>query len=410
MKIRRICTLFLVFALMLAGTVSAVSADKNRGYKGDKLEIDPLAEDFLNAKYAPSGDSGVEVAKIKVSVGDGVYDNIIITNYVQIDGDIGNEATVLFTGQSLAADFYKDLCVYLAQQGKNVYVIDRREVNVPASETDLTFMENWTVEKTLDDYSKGIRFVRYHVAGLNGSHVSHVKVAGIGHSLGGTLMTAYSGNSASGRLDKRVIVDTIPLYNPAETDLIEGQRAYCQEVRASMAEGVYYADNMKNMIGLGGLALQSPDEICFMQPVPGYSLTNLQVFRIAAGMTYANMDYPYTPNYHYWTMDSSYMWGVPLSYVDEQALLQNVVMEGGAVPYSPSSLDLHMSELMIGDKRINPRNLKNAEYIGFEGGFGYYGEYAFIQAGRPTQVIEKVGHGAIFSSEEVQKAIAVSVE
>lgn len=405
MKRKGILAIFVAALLLFAGLplISAAKAVECQGV--DQSLLDAMSE----TESAPVGDTGVVMTQFKIPVGSGEYDILPITNY-----RIGSpkEAVVIFTGQSLTYKFYEELCIQLAQAGKSVYVIDRREANVPMMEDttekqDLAFMQDWTVESTLQDYSLGVKLARLHTAATSHTLPRKVKVIGVGHSLGGTLLMAYSDSSILGRINERVVVDTIIAYDPAETELIEGQEAYCDEVRAAIADGTFYARNMKNMIGLGWFALSQPEGMC---TAPGLeSFKNIEAFRFLAGNTYLIMTHPYTGDYCYWVSDASYGYLVPLPYVDEQELLSSVVLEGGAVPYSPNSLDLFMSELMVGQAQINPNNFANAEYVGIGRGFGIYGEKVFSDHGCPVQTVSNEGHGAIFSSQDVIGVVVESV-
>ena len=81
-----------------------------------------------------------DIAKyqIKVKVGPGKYDSIKLTNYVREKSPWQTDAKenlVILPGQGLTEKFYSDMAVYYAQQGYCVYILDRRETNIPSSET-----------------------------------------------------------------------------------------------------------------------------------------------------------------------------------------------------------------------------------------------------------------------------------
>ena len=185
--------------------------------------------------------------KIKVEVGSGEYDSITLTNYVREKNPWKTEYKenlVILPGQGLTEKFYSDMAIYYAQQGYCAYILDRRETNIPSSET-ITLDGKWTVSKHLKDIYEGIAASRIHTAFICGETVENIKVTAIGHSHGALLLTAYEASeyddSARGAVDKVVPVDIIIKYNPAEQDLIQGQAQAFNEIHASLQSGTYYA-------------------------------------------------------------------------------------------------------------------------------------------------------------------------
>ena len=319
-----------------------------------------------------------DIAKyqIKVKVGPEKYDSITLTNYVSEKNpwqtDV-KENLVILPGQGLTEKFYSDMAVYYAQQGYCVYILDRRETNIPSSETDYSFMKKWTGEKHLKDIYEGITASRIHTAFISGESIENITVTAIGHSHGALLITAYEASDyddlARGAVDRVVPVDIIIKYNPAEQALIQGQAQAFNEIHASLQSGTYYADNMGTMMGLAYLAVTAPQNDSSMQ-----GLTNLQLFRFVATQTYACSKYPYTPDYHYWSGDLN-----GLYYTDEAQLL-SLALNGGAVPYTPKYIDEYMAGLMgnIQGYEINPSKVDSPVlYVGLGGGFGTYGAWWF---------------------------------
>ena len=319
-----------------------------------------------------------DIAKyqIKVKVGPGKYDSIKLTNYVREKSPWQTDAKenlVILPGQGLTKKFYSDMAAYYAQQGYCVYILDRRETNIPSDETNYGFMKKWTVEKHLKDIYEGIVASRVHTAFISGDSAENITETAIGHSHGALLITAYEASdyddAARGAVDRVVPVDIIIKYNPAEQGLIQGQAQAFNEIHASIQSGMYYADNMGTMMGLAHLAVTAPDESSSM---PG--LTNLQLFRFVATQTYACSKYPYTPDYHYWSGDLNGLYNT-----DETRLL-SLTLSGGAVPYTPKYIDEYMAGLMgnIQGYEINPSKVDSPVlYVGLGGGFGTYGAWWF---------------------------------
>lgn len=323
-----------------------------------------------------------DIAKyqIKVKVGPEKYDSITLTNYVREKNpwqtDV-KENLLILPGQGLTEKFYSDMAVYYAQQGYCTYILDRRETNIeintPAGEADYSFMKKWTVEEHLKDIYEGIAVSRVHTAFISGESVENIKVTAVGHSHGALLITAYEASDyddlARGTVDRVVPVDIIIKYNPAEQGLIQGQAQAFNEIQASLQSGIYYADNMGTMIGLGYLAATDPQNNSSMQ-----GLTNLQLFRFVATQTYACSKYPYTPDYHYWSGDLDGL------YNTNETRLLSLTLNGGAVPYTPKYIDEYMAGLMgnIQGYEINPAKVDSPVlYVGLGGGFGAYGAWWF---------------------------------
>lgn len=339
--------------------------------------------------------------KIRVKVGPEEYDNIILTNYVQEerpwDTNI-SENLVILPGQGLTEKFYSDMALYYAQKGYSVYVLDRRETNIPSNETDFSFMKDWTFDKYLKDTYKGIVASREHTAFLIGKPAKAINLTAIGHSHGALLITAYEAskydNSSKGSVDKVVPVDIIIKYNPDELYFIQLQAQEFDEISKNIENGVYNDTNMANMMGVASLAYTDPDNESIFQP----GLTNMQLFRLMASQTYAFSEHPYTPDYHYWSGDLS-----DLYCVDDNRLL-TLTLTGGAVPHPPKYMDQYMAGLMgnikgyeIDSSRIDSPLL----YVGLGGGFGDYGSWWYVnEVGNINNRVTSItwsdqGHGSI---------------
>jgi hypothetical protein len=313
--------------------------------------------------------------KIKVKVGSGKYDYIVLTNFVQesrpwrtnIDKNI-----VILPGQAMTEKFYSDMAIYFAQQGFSTYILDRRETNIPSNETDFNFMKNWTIDEHLRDIYKGILASRVHTAFLSKKPSTKINLTAIGHSHGALLLTAYEASMyddlVGGSVDKAVPVDIIIKYNPEMLDNIHGQAEEFASISETIKNGTYQDIDTQTLVQVASLAYASPGNDSPFQP----GLTNMQFFRLLASNTSAFSKHPYTPDYHYWSGDI-----YRLYYVDENKLL-NVTMNGGAVPYSPLYVDQYMAGLMgnITGYEIKPSKVDcPLLYVGLSGGFGDYGSW-----------------------------------
>jgi len=344
-----------------------------------------------------SGD--VAEYKIKVTVGPGEYDNIILTNYVKEKSPWhtnANKNLVILPGQGLTEKFYSDLAIYYAQQGYSVYILDRRETNIPSNEDDFSFMESWTVDEHLKDTYKGIAESRNHTSLLSGKPAKNIKVMAIGHSHGALLLTAYEASDYDdlplGSVDKIVPVDIIIKYNPEYSELIQSQAQEYDIISSSIDKGEYQGTGMAVMMQIAYNAFSNP------VGSSGAGLTNIQLFRLLASQTYSFSLYPYTPDYHYWSGDIN-----GLYYVDESRLL-DITLNGGAVPYTPKYMYQYMAGLMgnvegyeIDSSKIDSPVL----YVGLGGGFSDYGSWWYEnEVGKTNKKVTSIswndqGHASI---------------
>ncbi|PAV11946.1 hypothetical protein ASJ81_08300 [Methanosarcina spelaei] len=339
--------------------------------------------------------------KLKINVGPGEYDYIVLTNYVKEKSPwsiVQSKNLIILPGQALTESFYSDMAIYYAQQGYSTYILDRRETNIPMDETNFSYMENWTIDSYLSDTYNGIAVSRVHTAFLSDKAVEDIEVTAIGHSHGALILTAYGASTYNdlvlGSVNKMVPVDIIIKYEPKHSELIRSQAQEFDTISRCLENRTYNSSNMATMIHIANLALTDPDRESIFQP----DLTNKQLFRLMATQTYAFNAYPYTPNYHYWSGDLD-----GLYYVDEDRLL-NLTLTGGAVPYAPKYLDLYMAGLMgnvegyeIDFSRISSPLL----YIGLGGGFSDYGSWWYKnEVGKINDKVTYIGwknqgHGSI---------------
>ena len=417
MKIQvKLIVSFFILLLVCSPTLAAIPSDlkvPNTNNQPGKLGVSYNPSSFNVSKtYSPLiGSSRIGLVsgnvakyKIKVKVGSGEYDNVILTNYVQEESPWNTNISknlVILPGQGLTEKFYSDMAIYYAQQGYSAYILDRRETNVPSTETDFSFMEDWTVDKYLKDTYEGIVASRVHTAFLVGEQPAKaINLTAIGHSHGALLLTAYEASKYDdldrGSVDKVVPVDIIIKYNPEKLDFIQWQAQEFDVISKSINNGTYNDSSMGNMMGIASLAYTYPDNKSPFQS----GLTNMQLFRLMASQTYRFSRHPYTPDYHYWS-------GAPdlsdLYYVDENKLL-SVTLTGGAVPNTPKYMDQYMAGLMgnvegyeIDSSKIDSPLL----YIGFGGGFGDYGSWWYVnKVGSTNNRVTSMawndqGHGSI---------------
>lgn len=414
MKIQiRLIIAFLILLLVCSPTLATIPSDlkvPNVDTHPGKLGISYNPSSFTVSKsYSPLiGSSRIGLVsgnvaeyKIKVKVGSGEYDHVILTNYVQEESPWNTNISknlVILPGQGLTEKFYSDMAIHYAQQGYSAYILDRRETNVPSNETDFSFMKDWTIDEHLKDTYIGIVASRVHTVFLSGKPAKKINVTAIGHSHGALLLTAYEASNYDdldrGSVDKVVPVDIIIKYNPEKLDFIQGQAQEFDVISESIENGTYHDTNMATMMQVASLAYTDPDGVSPVQP----GLTNIQLFRLLASQTYAFSEHPYTPDYHYWSGDLG-----GLYYVNENRLL-NVTLTGGAVPYTPKYMDQYMAGLMgnVEGYEINSSKVDSPLlYVGLGGGFGDYGSWWYVnEVGKTNNKVTSMiwndqGHGSI---------------
>jgi hypothetical protein len=318
-----------------------------------------------------------DIAKyiLKVNVGPEKYDYITLSNYVKEKSPWNTETKqnlIILPGQAMTEAFYSEMAIYYAQQGYSAYILDRRETNIPANETDFSYMENWDIDRHLSDVYDCLAISRIHTALSVNEPVENIKVTAIGHSHGALILTAYAASKfkdlSLGYVDRIVSIDIVIKYDPRYSELIQSQAQEFETISRSMEEGTYNATNMAVMMQVANLALTDPEGRSFVNN----DFTNRQIFRLLASRTYMFNVHPYTPNYHYWSGDLN-----GLHYVDETRLL-NLTLTGGAVPHTPRYMDKYMAGLMgnIDGYEIDCFRIDSPVlYVGLGGGFGDYGSW-----------------------------------
>lgn len=412
MKMRIFLITVLFVLLSVSSPVSAVVPDLQMGNihpRLDKLGISYTPASFTVSQsclpFTESSRIGLvsgDVAeyKIKVNVGPGKYDSITLTNYVQEKSPWTTKADknlVILPGHALTEKFYSDMAIYYAQQGYSAYVLDRRETNIPVDETDFSFMQDWTFDEYLQDTYEGINVSRSHTALLSGKSAKSIEVTAIGHSHGALLLTAYEASEyddlPAGSIDRAVPVDIIIKYNLKNLELIQDQAQEFASISESIESGGYNDSSMAGMMYIGYKASTEPEGHDF-----NLTFTNRQFFRLMASQTYIFSEYPYTPDYHYWSGNLS-----GLYHVDENRLL-NLTLTGGAVPYTPKYLDQYMAGLMgnVEGYEINSSRIDSPVlYVGLGGGFGDYGSWWYEdEVGETNSRVTTIswnnqGHGSL---------------
>ena len=350
-------------------------------------------------------ENSVGIRHIAIKVGSDDKDVENVYNYVKGKSD---RVLAIYTGQCLTHVAYERMSIYLAENwGFNVYIIERREVNVAREDDANSLMEFWTEKITLRDYAIGNAFTRIDIGRENNIDPAAVRLVTVGHSLGATLATKFEASSYDQGLsasDYLVSVDTIIQFDPADpqyNELKQRQVYHCIDLAGARSSLNFAITDMQGMIDMAEAALNRHNEKCAVQPLAKMgidALTNIHVFRLAAGETHQSMSWPFNDQYSYCGM-GTFQFYSPLAYVNEHDLLV-MITSGGAVCSSPIYLEQGMDATMAENEIIDETQFDglHSTYIGIKGGFGPYGAYWYGKQGGKTIEWgeEGEGHGDIF--------------
>jgi pimeloyl-ACP methyl ester carboxylesterase len=409
----------LVSALALTFALPALAAaaprfDKSTIQKAAQRAC-PLAERILLGSTSTCGASNLQRRVLAgeiveytfdVRLGPGPYDVIGVHRVVRETAPFQpartNDSLFLLHGDiwgfraAFLADPARNLPVFLARNGVDVWGIDQRWVRVPVKETDFEFLEDWGFKHDIRDLyaSLGVARVARALTG-NGFGRMHL----LGWSRGGMIGYAYLNAESQLPPGLRNVDGFIPVDIYLKTDDEEFRQAACR--RAAAQEAAYDAGQLQNASGtlvqtIATLAATNPSGA---SPVfPG--LTNHQAALLTGEATFVIFppDQQNVPFYHLTGgtfAPAPAPSGLPvptgLLYSPEAtwlALLQ------GAAPYQPTR-QLLDSELVICDEEDVPFDDHLEEitnpilYVGAGGGFGEYGIYTTTLLGS-TDVTTRV--------------------
>lgn len=366
---------------------------------------------------------GVAEYFFTVQVGAGTYDRIGLHRIVKeiapnvpahasravflAPGDIWNFQAA-FEGRA------NPLPLFLAENGIDVWGIDYRWTRVPASVTDLSFMQHWGLEQDAHDLGVALGVARV-TRGLTGSGLG--KIFLLGWSRGGQIGYAYLNDETRLPPALRQVRGFIPVDIYLKTDVPQLQSFACQRQQASaaaVAAGNYAATSGVLINLIGTLATTNPSGASPV--VPGFD--NHQAGLFVGELTFALLGgLEPVPFYHFTggTLDAN---GVPtgLSYSNEADLFH---FEIGASPYQPNqeladadastcgtpavSFDDHLHDITV-----------PVFYLGAGGGFGEYGLYTLTLLGStdvtshivhqttPDQRLFDFGHADLFIGNAAQ--------
>lgn len=271
----------------------------------------------------------------------------------------------------------RNLPVFLAQNGVDVWGIDFRWTLVPATTTDFSFMQNWGLEQDANDLGTALAVARsVRLATGNGFG----KMLLLGWSKGGQIGYAYLNNESQVPPGLRQVRGYIPVDIYLKTDNETLRDAACKRYLGSVGfwqNGTFQNGNGALINQIWQAATTAPDDASGVIP----NFTNRQAGFAVGAMTFIFFapGLAPAPLYHFTggTYDAQ---GLPngLLYTPEASLL---ALEAGASPFQPARELLDADAATCDDPAIAEvafdDHLADIKvpvfYVGADGGFGHYG-------------------------------------
>ncbi len=369
-----------------------------------------------------------------VRLGRGTYDVITVHRVARETAPFvpvrTNDSVFLLHGDiwgfraAFLADPARNLPVFLARNGVDVWGIDQRWIRVPASETSFAFMKNWGFAHDIRDLYVALGVAR-GVRLATGDGFGRMNL--LGWSRGGMIGYAYLNRESQLPSILRHVSGFIPVDIYMKTDDEEFRQAACR--RSDAQEAAWDAGQYENASGvlvqtIATLAATNP---AGASPVfPG--LTNRQAALLTGEATFVIFppDQQPVPSYHFTGgtfAAAPAPSGLPvptgLLYSPEPAFM---ALLGGAAPYQPTR-QLADAELVICDEVDVPfddhlDDITNPIlYMGAGGGFGEFGIYTTTLLGStdvttrvvdltpPSQRLSDFGHADLFLGTNAQALV-----
>lgn len=348
---------------------------------------------------------GVAKYFARIQVGSDPHNIFPITYFVPEKGEWrsgATEAFVILNGESLTADNIADtsandsFAIYVAEQGKNVFILGRREDSAQSGD-DLGFMANITPETYKYDTYLGILFAKFQTSSFFNSGIlpTKVNVTLLGYSMGGVQSTMYldseyNSPSYRGDIAKHIPVEIAIRFDPKDKKLIKTQKNRYIALKQKWDSGIYYNDEMLGMLYAANLAATDPYNLSAIVP----RQTNIEAWRLLMSKTYRFDPYPNTPRFHYISGNKKH-----LKDVDETRVLRANL---AAAPYSALSMDLFIAGLEgnVDGYNIDASKISTKTFcIGTGGGFGESACYWYEhEVGKNADVTSEIwgsgGHGS----------------
>jgi len=174
------------------------------------------------------------------------------------------------------------IAMYLASNGIDVWGMDLGWTRVPKEETDFSFMEDWGMDREVDDILKGMTVARL-IRGITKQGFERMNLQGFSYSVG--LVYVAASRETQEHWVKRDIEGIIPvdgdlIFDPQDITAHNVACAAAQNSKTNLDNGIYSSKSETSIFGQ--LAEASPDE-----PSPIFpGLTNFQAALFLGASTY----------------------------------------------------------------------------------------------------------------------------
>ena len=337
-------------------------------------------------------------------------------NIFLLHGDAVGFVKFIFGSASLNAPDERSVAVYLAQNGVDVWGMDQDWILVPEETTDFGFMENWGLQRQVDNLDIAVGVAR-HARRSTGNGYARMNV--LGYSSGAATVYAFANQESQLPPGHRKMGGLIPVdftfrLDPANSSAIEWACGASADLRAAHESGVYEDASGQLFLILSFLASSAPDD-----PSPIFpGLTNFQAALFFNTNTYALS--PLNDWWHYMAglFDEN---GLPydLSFTTVDVALDFMA---SASPYESLAFPLDFITMLCGDidlpfdDHIDQITLP-VLYIGPAGGIGVTGVYATTLLGSSDvsllmpqflpddERVLDIGHIDIWTAEAAEESV-----
>jgi hypothetical protein len=276
----------------------------------------------------------------------------------------------------------QSLAVYLASNGVDVWGIDYGWALAPLSEADFTFMQNWGLQRDIDDLEAAIGFARVIRAATEGDGG---RLALLGFSFSGGTGFALINQEAKRSCRARQVNAYIPIDFAFLTNDPSTQAASCggeSFLRQYVSQGNYYDDSGSYYEIIGNLAQTDPNGLSSVLP----PYTNLQSSLVlgAAPWLFEELIPPYG-HYVAGEFGPGGIDSIPIGLQYSSVSTWNKAL-ASTTPYQPILEEAELAGITCGD--ANPSYSDSLSlvripvlYIGAAGGEGDLGLYTLTELG-----------------------------
>jgi hypothetical protein len=381
-------------------------------------------------------DEGVAEYLYTLQVGNGEHDIIVLHRVVGeilpgvpllllrsvflVHGDIwGFRGAFLPSVGSSAVARKQSFAIHLARQGLDVWGIDLRWVQVPATTTDFTFMRNWNLEMHAKDVSTGMAVAR-GVRSLGLGLVGGGPMPLLGWSRGAAVGYALLNAEMLVPPDRRHVSAFIPVDMAYSfgADAQAYRDSACQSYKtlsALQAGGLYVDVSGQSLQDLGAFANVAPARPSPILP----SFTNRQAALFAGAATWCLQTLPTFNWYHFTGGVLSGSMPTALSWTNERFFFDTLEQ---ASPFQSIGEQVETLALWCGSPKL-PYNDRLSQvkvpvlYVGAAGGMGRYGHHSVSLLGSKDVTLYLVqrlpenaraqdfGHADLWLSSEAEKDV-----